>query len=55
MSKEEDWRAAVDTTVGSFGRLDILVNNAAIIIRKGIEEMTEEDWDRIMAVNAKGV
>ena len=55
VSKEEDWRAAVDTTVGSFGRLDILVNNAAIIIRKGIEEMTEEDWDRIMAVNAKGV
>src|SRR6266704_790146 len=32
-----------------------VVNNAGILIRKGIEETTEDDWDRIMAVNVKGV
>lgn len=55
VSKDEDWRATVETAVEMFGRLDILVNNAAIIIRKGVEETTEEDWDRIMAINVKGV
>ena len=33
----------------------MLVNNAGILIRKGVEDTTEEDWDRIMAINAKGV
>src|SRR4029453_13896902 len=33
----------------------VLVNNAGILIRKSIEERTEDDWDRLMAVNAKGV
>jgi cyclopentanol dehydrogenase len=31
------------------------VNNAGILIRQGIEDTTEDDWDRIMAVNVKGV
>ena len=52
---EDDWRSAVDTAVGRYGKLDILVNNAGILIRKGLEETTVEDWDRIMGVNAKGV
>ena len=55
VTSEDDWRAAVDTAVSSYGKLDILVNNAGILIRKSIEETTVEDWDRIMAVNAKGV
>ena len=37
------------------GRLDILVNNAGIAQRKDVLEVTEEDWDRMMAVNLKGV
>jgi 3alpha(or 20beta)-hydroxysteroid dehydrogenase len=41
--------------VNRYGKLDILVNNAGILIRKNIEETTVDDWDRIMAVNAKGV
>ena len=55
VTREDDWRSAVETAVGRYGKLDILVNNAGILIRKGLEETTVEDWDRIMAVNAKGV
>src|SRR5262249_2394799 len=44
----------VGTAVTRYGKLDILVNNAGIVLRKGIEDTTEADWDRIMAVNAKG-
>ncbi len=38
----------------TFGRLDILVNCAGIEIEKTIEETSEEEWDRVMAVNLKG-
>ena len=52
---EDDWRSAVETAVNCYGKLDVLVNNAGILIRKGLEETTVEDWDRIMGVNGKGV
>lgn len=55
VSKEKDWIAIIDTAVTRFGKLDILINNAGITIRKSIEDTSEEDWDRIMAINAKGV
>jgi len=50
-----DWASAVEAAVSRYGRLDVLVNNAGITIRKNVEDTTEEDWDRIMAINAKGV
>jgi len=50
-----DWQRAVETAQAKYGRLDILVNNAGIVRRFSIEETTEEIWDEIMAVNAKGV
>src|SRR5882724_5163328 len=52
---EADWRAAVATAIRLYGKLDVLVNNAAIMILSKIEETTEEVWDRMMAVNVKGV
>ena len=55
VTSESDWDAAVRTAVSTYGKLDVLLNNAGILIRKNIEETTEEDWDRIFAVNAKGV
>lgn len=55
VTQEADWVEAVGTAVNRYGKLDILVNNAGIVIRKSIEETGAEDWDRIMAVNAKGV
>ncbi|RIL06805.1 MAG: oxidoreductase [Proteobacteria bacterium] len=47
-------KSAVAKTVRTFGRLDILVNNAAIAPVKPLEEWTLEDFDRIVAVNVRG-
>ncbi len=55
VTKEPDWQDAVDAAVRTYGKLNILVNNAGILIRKNIEETTVEDWDRIFSINAKGV
>jgi 3alpha(or 20beta)-hydroxysteroid dehydrogenase len=56
VTNEEDWRHAVQMAVERYGKLDILINNAGIVIpRVPIEERTAEEWDRVMAVNAKGV
>src|SRR3989442_12430193 len=55
VTREADWRAAVATAVQAYGKLTVLVNNAGILFRKPIEETSEEDWDRIMAVKVKGV
>ena len=55
VTKEQNWKDAVEETVGIYGKLNILVNNAGILLRKGIEETSEEEWDRIQDVNSKGV
>ena len=44
----------VDSVMGQFGKIDILVNNAAIIRRGTIEDLSEEDWDKVIDVNLKG-
>ena len=56
VTSEADWQKAVQTAIDQFGKLDVLVNNAAIVIpRVPIEERTVAEWDQVMAVNAKGV
>ncbi|MDX6530208.1 MAG: 3-oxoacyl-[acyl-carrier protein] reductase [Blastocatellia bacterium] len=47
-------RNAVETTVETFGRLDVLVNNAGTAIAMSVEEMTLDDFDRLFAVNVRG-
>lgn len=44
----------VGETVNAFGKVDILVNNAGVTRRAAFMELTEEDWDHIFRVNAKG-
>ena len=44
----------VEEILRAFGRIDILVNNAGIAIFKPLMELTQEDWDRTMAVNLRG-
>jgi 3-oxoacyl-[acyl-carrier protein] reductase len=48
-------KAAVDKTVATFGRLDVLVNNAGTAIPKTFEETTLEEMDRIIDINIRGV
>ena len=55
VASESDWENAIRQTVQTFGKLDVLVNNAAIYRRVLIEDTTVEEWDEVMAVNAKGV
>ena len=55
VTSEEEWNAAVSTAVARFGKLDILVNNAGIYRQVGIEDTSEELWDNIFDINAKGV
>ncbi len=45
----------VDQTLQHFGRIDILVNNAGINVPQWAVDVTEEDWDRVLDVNLKGV
>jgi NAD(P)-dependent dehydrogenase (short-subunit alcohol dehydrogenase family) len=53
VSKEADVAAAVQAVVDKFGRIDVLVNNVAISDNKHIFDITEEEWDRVLAVTLK--
>ncbi|WP_182086352.1 glucose 1-dehydrogenase [Aureimonas sp. ME7] len=55
VSERASVRAAIERTVAEFGRLDILFNNAGISQTCPFLDVTEEDFDRIMAVNGRGV
>lgn len=44
----------VDAVAREYGRVDILVNNAGILSKAGVEDITEAEWDKVMAVNCKG-
>lgn len=54
VSREPEVVRLVQATVARFGRLDIVVNNAGLGIFGPLAEMTAEQWDSVMAVNARG-
>lgn len=55
VADRESVSAGVAAVLARFGRIDVLVNNAGITIDSTLVKMTEEAWDRVIAVNLKGV
>jgi NAD(P)-dependent dehydrogenase (short-subunit alcohol dehydrogenase family) len=53
-TSSDDVNGLIGAAVSRFGRIDILVNNAAILIRTPFLEIEESEWDRIIEVNLKG-
>lgn len=54
VSNEDSVQAMVERALQEFGRVDILVNNAGIFPTSPVEEMSEEDWDRVIGTNLVG-
>jgi len=54
VSKSSDAKRMVDGTAAIFGRIDILFNNAGIFMQRFAEDMTEEEWDKVIGTNLKG-
>jgi len=55
VSRKKDAEKMVKSAVDRFGSIDILINNAGILFTAPFEETTEEMWDKLLAVNVKGV
>lgn len=55
VTSEEEWKTIVECIVSESGRLDVVVNNAGINIRKPIEEMVKDEWMKMMEVNTASV
>jgi NAD(P)-dependent dehydrogenase (short-subunit alcohol dehydrogenase family) len=54
VSREDDVKRLVASAVDTFGRLDVMVNNAGVMVAKPLQELTEEDFDLVTSVNQKG-
>ena len=55
VSKYSDVKSLVDVSVKTFGRIDVLVNNAGIVYFKSIMDTTEEEWNNTIDTNLKGI
>lgn len=55
VSNEMDSKKIVEETVKSYERIDILFNNAGIVLPGSVDSISTEDWDRTMAVNVRGI
>lgn len=53
VSREADIKQVVEIVIARWGRIDILFNNAGVVLVKSLEEMTGEEWDRVMSINVK--
>ena len=54
ITKEDQVEAMIEAATAHFGRIDLLVNNAALFYRTSLETLTVEDWERVMDVNLTG-
>ena len=55
VSKPEDAKRIIEKTIASYGRIDILFNNAGIVVPGKVDNTSVEDWDKTMAVNVRGI
>ena len=55
VTNQKDLSFMVDQTIEKFGKIDVLVNNAGVTIKKPSLEISQEDWDYIMDTNLKGM
>ena len=55
VTRAADCRRLVERTIEELGRIDVLFNNAGIIRRATVLDISEEDWERVMAVNVKSI
>lgn len=55
VTREDEWVAVTDAVAGEFGRIDIVVNNAGVVLFKDVETTRLEEWRELMAVNLDGV
>lgn len=55
VTKEESVKEAMETVFNTFGHVDILLNNAGIAVRGGVDSMTEEEWDTAFDTNVKSI
>jgi len=55
VSQNSDVKSLVDVSVKTFGGIDVLVNNAGIVYFKSIMDTTEEEWNKTIDINLKGV
>lgn len=55
VSDEESVKQAIDCVLKEFSHIDILLNNAGVAVRGGVHQLSEEDWQKGMDINVKGI
>ena len=55
VSDAASWQTAIAEGNKAFGNINVLVNNAGILLMKPVQDTTEDDWDKIFSINTKGV
>jgi NADP-dependent 3-hydroxy acid dehydrogenase YdfG len=55
VTKREQVQSLVDAAVGTYGRIDVMLNNAGLMLHSPLERLKVDDWDRMIDVNVKGL